>query len=175
MGGIRTTLLIVLSALSMASSPAIAGDWSNGCGVCQADYSVPGPTYYIQPTYAYAAPTVPVVPHVVVQPNYIVQRTYVVHQEYYVADTPACSFGCEPHRIVDQGQYSYRSAWTPAHYLSRPAIYEGYHGDQRGRWSENKYVNYRRSVTRHASRTYWIHSTARHRCQSYNTILMPGD
>lgn len=159
MRDIRTTALIAFAALSLASAPAIAGDWSGGCGICQPRYYGPASTYYAQPTYTYAAPTVTIVPHVVVEPNYIVQRTYVVRQDQYVGDFQSCWFGCEPHRVVNQGQYPTSTNWAPSteYTESRQADgYRGYRGRSYGPRIARRYAHYYRRSARssHSSRPY---------------------
>lgn len=159
MRNVREIALSAFAALALGSAPAIAGEWSSGCGVCQLGYHAPPATYYTQPTYAYAAPTVTVVPHVIVEPNYIVQQTYVVRQNHYADDLPPCWLGCEPHRVVNQGQYP-----SPEYFAGRPAdVYSGY---RRGLYRlsiDSTYGSLRRTVAvQHPTRAYWGHAVSPH-------------
>ena len=144
---IRKAALLAFAALSLANAPAIAGGWGNECGVCQPRYYASGPTYYAQPTYTYATPTITLVPHVIVQPNYIVQRTYVVRQDHYVADLPSCWFGCEPHRVVNQGQYPSPGP-APEYFVSPPAgFHTGYRSGFYRPWAGARYEYHYRHRT----------------------------
>jgi hypothetical protein len=173
MRDIRPTALITFAAVFGACAPAVAGDWSGGCDVCQPRYYDSATTHYTQPTYTYAAPTVTVVPHVIVQPNYVVQRTYVVRQDQYVREVQSCWFGCESHRVVDQGQYP---SW-----ITQEPSQEYTAGNQADLYTdEGSRFYHHRSPRRHAvyyphpvksqsprsSRVYWSHPAERYHSRS---------
>jgi|SRR6185312_11895574 hypothetical protein len=154
----RSMLAVVigLGAVSLAGGAARAGDlWAGyGCGGCSNGYASSGQVFYAQPTYAYAPATVTIVPRVIVQPNYFVERTYVVNESHYVSERAPCWLGCEPHRLVNQGQFPIRrieaqpGRWAEPYPTDVFARRHGAYTPNRRLWVERTYRRPRHTAYR---------------------------
>lgn len=110
-----SAIISVLGAALVAATTAQAGDLRPriSCGLCSVEsYPAAGVTY-AAPIYYYAPPTITIVPRIVVQPHYVLERTYVANETRFVREHTSCWTGCEPHLVVNQGQFADVSAGSP--------------------------------------------------------------